>query len=393
MNTAAVTGTNGKTSSVQFARQLLEAAGVEAASLGTLGLVTSRGRNPDPVLPPGASVVPCFLDELSTAGTDVVLLEAFSRNLAAGLLDGLDVDVGAFTTFDRDHLDLHGTSEAYFRSKRRLFERVVAPRGRAVLNAETPVIDALRSTCRARCIDAIEYGAGTDVALRAAEPSPRGTVARIACFGRVDTVELPLVGRFMLENVLCALGLCAALDAPLPPVLDALPGLRAPVGRMERVATWRGAHVYVDYAHTPGALDAVLTALRARTTGRLSVVFGCGGDPGKRPLMGAVADRLADRVVVTDHTPTRDDTRAVRRDILAACPTAYERPGRARAVADAVAKLDAGDVLVVAGHGHERFDDEDGTSQTDHDLVRRAVQNCAQRHDHDASRRALVGTR
>ena len=374
MQKAAVTGTNGKTSVVEFARQLLNRNGWEAASLGTLGLNTATEHNPRPILPPGRWVLPDFFSDLARDGTRALLFEAYSRNLVDGLLDSLTFEVGAFTNLDRDHLDYHGTADAYLQAKTRLFEAYVTPGGCAVLNANAPQSETLTTICRRRQIEVITYGA-PDADLRILNVQSAGETSRVrlACFDRQIDASIPVMGGFMLENVLCSLGICTALGADMADVLDCLPSISLPVGRMQRVARVNGASIYVDYAHTAGALQAVLTLLQRQANARLVVVLSCGGDPGKRPLMGAVACRLADRVYVTDHTPTRGDNPDVRRDILAMCPSAVEVPGRARAITQAIDSLCPGDVLIVAGRGHEHYEDEDGEIRSDHERVYAAV--------------------
>jgi UDP-N-acetylmuramoyl-L-alanyl-D-glutamate--2,6-diaminopimelate ligase len=357
MTTVAVTGTDGKTSSVEFVRQLQSHAGRRAASWGTLGLVTPGGRDPDPPTSVGPGALPALLDGLRFDGVAVASVEAYSSSLARGLLDSLSVDVAAFTNVRRDHLDYHGSFDAYLDAKTRLFERVLAPEGVAVLNADARHVEAARAVCEeeGRAVVTFGWSPGVDVRLVECEPVEAGTRVRLRAMGIERVVETGVVGDMMLENVVCAVGASVAAGTPVERVLDGVAALEPPPGRVERVADCDGAPVYVDYAHTPAALEAVLDALRPRADGRLVVVFGCGGetDPGKRGRMGAVADRFADAVFVTDDNPRREDPAAIRRAVLADCPSGVEVPDRRRAIERAVDALDAGDVLVVAGKGHE----------------------------------------
>jgi len=375
----AVTGTDGKTSTVEFTRQLLAHAGHAAASWGTLGLVTERGRVSDPPMAVGPDALPAFLAELHRDGVEVATLEAFSSTLARGLLDSVTADVAAITTLHRDHLDFHGSFDAYVRAKARLFETVLAPDGTAVLNADVSRLDDFRDGCRERGQTVLVYGRATtaDVRLVAASPTPAGTRLRLAVAGHDATVETGVVGDMMLENVLCAVAASVAVGVPPARAVEGVSTLDPPVGRVERVADHDGAAIYVDYAHTPGALRAVLDALRLRADGRLLVAFGCGGgtDPGKRRRMGRIAAELADVVFVTDDNPRREDPAAIRRAILGGCPGASEVSDRRRAIERAVGELTTGDVLVVAGKGHETTQTvgREARQFSDHAVVREAT--------------------
>jgi UDP-N-acetylmuramoyl-L-alanyl-D-glutamate--2,6-diaminopimelate ligase len=355
---AAVTGTNGKTSVVSFARQLWTKLGVRAASLGTLGLVAPHLERPGALTTPDPVALHQDLSDLTASGVDHVAIEASSHGLAQHRLDGVQVSAAAFTNLTRDHLDYHGTMPAYFESKKRLFTDVMVPGGTAVLNADTPQFDPLRTLCRAAGLRVVGYGHQTaDLRLERLVRAPHGQRLDLAIFGRKFTIELPLVAEFQAMNALAALGLVLADSKDVDAAVAALSQLEGVPGRLQRASVRRnGAAVYVDYAHTPDALETVLKALRPHTTKRLVVVFGCGGDrdAGKRPQMGAIAERLADRVIVTDDNPRSEDPALIRRQILVACPEATEIGDRRAAIHDTVARLDAGDLLVVAGKGHER---------------------------------------
>jgi UDP-N-acetylmuramoyl-L-alanyl-D-glutamate--2,6-diaminopimelate ligase len=355
---AAVTGTNGKTSVVSFLRQVWTRLGRQAAGLGTLGIaapgleVAGSLTTPDPV------ELHRILADLAGRGVECLAMEASSHGLAQHRLDGVRVAAGAFTNLSRDHLDYHGSMESYLEAKTRLFSDIMGAGGVAVVNADGPYGEAVRAACAARGHRIITYGAGgEDIRLEDAAPLPEGQRLRLTVMGRAHTVTLPLVGVFQAENALCALGLALACGEDETRAVAALEGLDGAPGRVQRIAGHPGgAAVFVDYAHTPDALANVLGALRPHARGRLFVVFGCGGDrdPGKRPQMGRTACALADVVIVTDDNPRSEDAARIRRQILAACEGARDIADRRQAIAAAVAELRPGDLLVVAGKGHEQ---------------------------------------
>ena len=360
----AVTGTNGKTSTAEFLRQLLADAGMEAASLGTLGLI-AQGRQGQPGLTtPDPVALADTLAALARDGVQAVALEASSHGLDQFRLDGVRLAAAGFSNLTRDHLDYHETMDAYRAAKLRLFDALL-PRGApavvsTALDAET--VDALGSIAARRGLPLHRVGeAGDLLRLLRAVPQPGGQALEVEAGGARHELFLPLPGRFQADNALLAAGLAIAtgtMDA-----LDRLPALHGVRGRMELVATLpNGAAVYVDYAHTPDALDRLLAALRPHTAGRLHVVFGAGGDrdAGKRPLMGAAA-RRADRAIVTDDNPRSEDPAAIRRAVLAALPGAMEIGDRRAAIAAAMGGLAPGDVLAVAGKGHEQGQTVGGT--------------------------------
>ena len=356
---AAVTGTNGKTSTVAFARQLWTALGRRAASLGTLG-VTAPDLNVDEGLTtPDPIALHDTLAKLAKSGVDHAALEASSHGLDQFRLDGVRISLAAFTNLTRDHLDYHHDMNAYRAAKLRLFGELLAPDGAAVLNADADGVEHFQAACAARALRVLTYGErGTDLRLEAVEARPDGQRIVLNAAGTRHDIFLPLVARFQAMNALCALGLVTAGGEDMDKAVAALPALHGVPGRVQRVSVLsNGAGIYVDYAHTPDALETVLRALRPHAARRLSVIFGCGGDrdPGKRLLMGDVAQRLADDIFVTDDNPRSENPAEIRRQILAACPNAKEFDSRADAIGAAVAALQAGDVLVVAGKGHERY--------------------------------------
>ena len=372
----AVTGTNGKTSTVEFVRQLFAGAGRRAASLGTLGLVapdrapTGGLTTPDPVS------LARSLAELAREGVGVLAMEASSHGLDQYRLDGVRLQAAAFTNLTRDHLDYHGTTDAYRAAKLRLFAQLLPEGAPAVADAalDPPTLEALADIARRRRLTLRTVGeAGTFVRVLQVRPLPSGQVVTVECAGWRRDVELSLPGRFQADNAVLAAAL--AMSAGLPDALDRLPRLEGVRGRMERAAVLpTGATVYVDYAHTPDALARLVAALRPHTSGRLHLLFGAGGDrdPGKRPLMGEAA-RGADRVVVTDDNPRSEDPAVIRAAVRAGCPDALEVAGREEAIAVALSDLRPGDVLAVAGKGHETGQTVGGVTLPfdDADIVRR----------------------
>jgi UDP-N-acetylmuramoyl-L-alanyl-D-glutamate--2,6-diaminopimelate ligase len=354
----AVTGTNGKSSTVEFLRQLWTLAGHPAACLGTLG-VTAPGVAAGPGLTtPDPVVLAETLAGLARAGVQHAAMEASSHGLDQFRLDGLRLAGGAFTNLTRDHLDYHGAMEAYRAAKLRLFAELLPAGAPAVastaLDAES--MAELATIARRRRLDLRTVGEdGAFLRLVATTPLPAGQAVDVLHAGRRHRIEIALPGRFQAENVLVAAAL--AMATGVGNALDLLPKLAGVRGRMELAARLgNGASVYVDYAHTPDALERLLTALRPHTAGRLHVVFGAGGDrdPGKRPLMGAAAARLADVAIVTDDNPRSERPEAIRAAVLAGCPGGREIGGREAAIAAALAALGPGDVLAVAGKGHEQ---------------------------------------
>jgi UDP-N-acetylmuramoyl-L-alanyl-D-glutamate--2,6-diaminopimelate ligase len=351
---AAVTGTNGKTSTASFARQIWSLLGRRAASLGTLGVVGPDFEKPGALTTPDPVTLHQELKSLADSGVSHVCLEASSHGLDQFRLDGVEVGIAAFTNLTRDHLDYHLTMDAYLAAKARLFDVVMRPGGTAVLNADVPETGELAALCRRRGHRILAFGESGTADLRLVErrPTPEGQDLVLEIFGRRHSVRLPLAGTFQTMNVLAALGIAIGSGEDALAAVETLPRLGGVPGRLERV----GPQVYVDYAHTPDALETVLKALRPHAEKRLVCVFGAGGDrdPGKRPLMGAVVARLADAAIVTDDNPRSEDPAAIRAAILAACPGAREIGDRAEAIGTAIRELAPGDVLVIAGKGHER---------------------------------------
>jgi UDP-N-acetylmuramoyl-L-alanyl-D-glutamate--2,6-diaminopimelate ligase len=298
-----------------------------------------------------------LLAEIAAGGIDHLALEASSHGLDQHRLDGVHLRAAAFTNLSRDHFDYHGSFAEYLDAKRRLFSELLPPEGAAVLNADQPEYASLAAVCCGRGIDVLDYGRQAErLRLGAQVPDAEGQEIHFTLNERSYRARLGLVGGFQAANVLAALGSVVACGADPEAAIGTLSGLRGVRGRLERIAGHpAGAQVFVDYAHTPDALDQALGALRSHAAGRLIALFGCGGDrdPGKRAEMGRIAAARADRVFVTDDNPRSEEPATIRRAILAECPGAAEIGDRREAIRTAVAELAAGDVLLVAGKGHE----------------------------------------
>ena len=353
---AAVTGTSGKTSVAAFTRQIWTALGHRAASIGTIGVVSPRGETYGSLTTPDPVVMHRSLQDLADDGVTHLAIEASSHGLDQFRLDGLRIAVGAFTNITRDHLDYHPSFEAYFTAKLRLFSELIGPGGTAVVDVDHEHADVVLAAAKAHGLSALRVGrAEAEIRLVNARIDGFAQALRIAHGGKEFKVRLPLVGAFQVENALVAAGIAIATGGAADAVFAALTHLQGAKGRLELVGQKRGAPIFVDYAHKPDALAKALEALRPYATGRLIVAFGAGGDRdrGKRPLMGAVAAAKADRVVVTDDNPRSEDAAAIRAAILAAAPGAGEIGDRREAIRAAIAELNSGDVLLIAGKGHE----------------------------------------
>ncbi len=353
----ACTGTSGKTSVASFTQQLWRALGYKAASIGTLGVTPPRPGAPKSLTTPDPVELHACLAELARDGVTRLVMEASSHGLDQYRLDGIRIAAAAFTNLSRDHLDYHDSMESYLAAKLRLFSELVSPNGTAVVNIDIPEAAAIREVCAGRGLKTITFGTGpSDLRLRRQVPSAQGQDLSLEVFGRAYDVSLKIAGTFQALNVLAALGLVLAGGADEEAAVAAMADLTGVPGRLESLGeTPAGGHVYVDYAHKPGALEAVLQAVRPHTPNKLWVVFGCGGDrdAGKRPIMGEIAARLADRVIVTDDNPRGEDPAKIRRAVMDAAPGAREIGDRTEAIAAAVAGMDAGDTLIIAGKGHE----------------------------------------
>jgi UDP-N-acetylmuramoyl-L-alanyl-D-glutamate--2,6-diaminopimelate ligase len=353
----AVTGTNGKTSTVELTRQMWRMAGLRSASIGTLGVTTADDQVKTGLTTPDIVTFLSNMAGLERMGISHVAYEASSHGLDQYRAEGVPVRAAAFTNFSRDHLDYHPSMDAYFEAKMRLFDEVVDADGTAIIWTADPKSDAVIERAKRRGLKILTVGPGGDtIDLVSRLPSPLGQQLVIRHEGKEHKLSLPLIGAYQVNNVLTAAGLLLATGSDWDDTLAAM-GRVSPVrGRLERaVITRAGAPVYVDYAHTPDALEAAIAALRPHVQGKLLTVFGAGGDrdQGKRAPMGEVAARLSDVVIVTDDNPRGEDPAAIRSAILAGAPGATEIGGRRDAIAEAIKLAQAGDIVLLAGKGHE----------------------------------------
>lgn len=352
----AVTGTNGKTSVSQFVHQIWTHAGRTSAAFGTLGVVSKSGSTAGTLTTPDPVSLHETLAQLDDQGIDNVAMEASSHGLDQYRLDGVKVCAAGFTNLSRDHLDYHGSMDNYFAAKLRLFTDVLSSGGVAVVNADSSESDAIIAACSLKGHRVITFGnKGDTLGLQSSRPGAGGQDLQLIVNGKAERMFLPLVGHFQAMNALCAAGLAMATGVDTDVVLDALSNLKSVPGRMDYVGSRQnGASVYVDYAHTPAALATALEALRPHTENQLAIVFGAGGDrdQGKREPMGRAAT-AADRIYVTDDNPRTESPEHIRAAVLKGCPDAIEIGDRARAVDQAVKSLTGGDVLLIAGKGHE----------------------------------------
>ncbi len=352
----AVTGTSGKTSVADFTRQIFTACGRRAASLGTIGVVKPSGAVYGSLTTPDPVSLHETLAGLAAEGVTHLAFEASSHGLDQHRLDGVRLAAAAFTNLGRDHMDYHPTVEHYLSAKLRLFTDLLEPGRTAVVNADGDYAGRVIAAAQARGLKVVTVGRkGEAVTLVSVARDGFAQRLAVACAGKTYDVRLPLVGYYQVENALTAAGLAIAAGEPVQEVMAALAGLKGVKGRLEIVGEVRGGLAIVDYAHKPEALEAALDACRPFATGRLICIFGCGGDrdKGKRPIMGAIAARKADVVIVTDDNPRTEEPASIRREILADAPGAREIGDRREAIRSAIAMIEKGDVVLVAGKGHE----------------------------------------
>ncbi len=356
----AVTGTDGKTSTADFFRQLAHFCGQHSASIGTLGTIGGDGKTLHEAshTTPDAIALHKTLQELVEKGITHACLEASSHGLDQYRLHGARLVSAAFTNIARDHLDYHDNEQKYFEAKAKLFSEVLPEGAVAVINADDKRAGDLREICAARKQKLVDFGTNAEaLKLLSLTPTAHGQQMRCELFGKAYDLQIPLVGAFQAMNILAAIGLANATGIAMDALVEEVPKLQGVAGRLQLAATTHsGAAIYVDYAHTPAALANILRTLRPHTQNKLHVVFGCGGnrDIGKRPEMGKIACELADRVIVTDDNPRDESPATIRDAILSACPSAVEIAGRSKAIYAGVHALDVGDVLVIAGKGHEK---------------------------------------
>ncbi|QUT04464.1 UDP-N-acetylmuramoyl-L-alanyl-D-glutamate--2,6-diaminopimelate ligase [Sphingobium phenoxybenzoativorans] len=356
--TVAVTGTNGKTSTVELTRQLWRMMGEKSASIGTLGVTTSVDQVSTGLTTPDIVTFLSNMSGLRREGITHAAFEASSHGLAQYRTEGLPVLAGAFTNLSRDHLDYHGDMDSYFDAKMRLFDEVVAGDGAAVVWADDEWSDKVKERVARRGLRLLSVGVrGEALRLTNRTPTQLGQTLTVEADGATHKINLPLIGAYQAANALTAAGLVIATCGETKKVLELLGRVQPVRGRLERaVITKTGAPVYVDYAHTPDGLRAAIEALRPHTKGRLITLFGAGGDrdAGKRPQMGKVAVDLSDHVIVTDDNPRSEEPSSIRSAIMAGAQGAQEIGGRRPAIAAAIAMAGADDIVLLAGKGHEQ---------------------------------------
>lgn len=353
----AVTGTAGKTSVASFTRQIWAYAGHAAAQIGTTGVISPTRNDYGSLTTPDPVSLHRLLSELADEGVTHAAMEASSHGLDQCRLDGVRLAAGAFTNLGRDHMDYHPDMDDYMRAKMRLFTTLLPRQAPAVIFADDPWSDKAIAAAKDAGHPVLTVGRKGDyIALKRVEHFRHKQVAEVHVGGEIFEVHIPLAGDFQISNALVSAALAMATGVPAAVAMKALETLEGAAGRLELVGkTATGALAYVDYAHKPEALSNVLSSVRPFTTGRVIVVFGCGGDrdKGKRPIMGEIATRLADVTIVTDDNPRTEVPAEIRSEIMAAAPGATEIADRATAIRQAVSMLKAGDTLIVAGKGHE----------------------------------------
>ena len=357
-NIVAITGTNGKTSVANFFQQICALLGYKSASIGTLGIMTSEKSYKSKDIPSLTSPTPIelhkILKELSDNSYTHVAIEASSHGIYQNRLDNVKFKATGFTNLSQDHLDYHSTLQTYFQAKLRLFSEILEVGSYAVLNADIKEFEAIKQVCQECFIKVIEYGKkAKDLQIESASFNHW----KMKIFDQEYVLQSPLRGEFQLYNLLCSIGLAVACGLPVYKIIGILDKITAVKGRLELVAKYNGADVYIDYAHTPDSLKTVLLTLREICEGNLHVLFGCGGerDIEKRYMMGDIANKYADYIIVTDDNPRGEDSAIIRRQIMKACPNGAEIEGRGKAIEYAIKSLKVDDILVIAGKGHENY--------------------------------------
>ena len=355
---AAVTGTNGKTSTVELTRQLWRMAGHNAASIGTLGVTTASDQVRTGLTSPDIVTFLANMAGLAREGISHAAFEASSHGLSQYRSEGVEVQVAAFTNLSRDHLDYHGDLDSYFDAKMRLFDEVLHENGTAIIWADDEWSGKVIERCKARALRMVTVGeTGESIRLLKREPTQLGQNLELRIQGGAAKVKLPLIGAYQAANALVAAGIAIASGDAVETVLENLARLQPVRGRLERACITRsGAPVYVDYAHTPDGLEAAIAALRPHTKGRLITIFGAGGDrdTGKRPEMGGIAAEQSDIAIVTDDNPRSEDPASIRAAIMAGGSGMEEIGDRREAIARGIALAQADDIVLIAGKGHEQ---------------------------------------
>ena len=375
----AVTGTSGKTSVASFVRQIMSECGHQAAAIGTTGVIAPSGRHYGALTTPDPITLHKICDELTHDGVTHVALEASSHGLDQYRLDGLRISAAAFTNLSHDHLDYHMDMDDYLNAKLGLFRRLLKEGQTAVINADDAYSNQVIAACAEAHLHILTTGfRGQDLILRSVDMTDQNATMTFDYRGVSYSAHLALVGDFMIANVMVAMGLCLSAGEKIEAIVAALPKLVGAPGRLERVAMMHHVPIYVDYAHKPDALDKVLRTLRALVKSRLILVFGCGGDRdrAKRGEMGAIAQSLADVVIVTDDNPRNEDPASIRAAICAKAPSALNIGDREQAIRHALEITRDGDVVLIAGKGHEegQIIGSQVLPFSDHNVVRSLVQ-------------------
>ncbi len=361
-NIVAVTGTNGKTSVAYFCMQLFEAMGEKTAFIGTLGVMDKNGVIADyGTTTPDAITIHKTLKDLYSQDYTAVAFEASSHGLEQNRLDNVEINAAGFTNLTRDHMDYHKTMTSYGNAKKRLFFDILSKDGIAVLNADSDFFEEIKENGH----DVISYGHNSKVLnILSTSVIQNGQMLKLSAFGDEYDIILKLAGEFQIMNALCAAGLVIGCGFPPDKIIPALASLNAPAGRLDLAGELsNGAKVYIDYAHTPDALENALTSLRPFAVGQLQVLFGCGGDrdPGKREIMGQIAEKFADKVFITDDNPRTEDPETIRLQVLKGAPNKGQNAGdREGAIKYAIEQLGANDMLLIAGKGHEDYQEING---------------------------------
>ena len=354
----AMTGTNGKSSTVEFLRQIWAYAGHEAACFGTLGVQSPKGYQPLTHTTPDAVALHQTLSDLKTEGVTHAAMEASSHGLDQFRLDGVKITASGFSNLTQDHFDYHTDAEDYFGAKARLFTELTPAEAPVVINVNDEYGQRLADICKRRGQEVLQVGwSGQDIRIDEVMPRASSQIIDLVVHGKRHKIELPLAGEFQTLNAIAALGLAMVTGVDTQTAIEALGHLTGVAGRMERAGqTKEDAPIFVDFAHTEDGLDKLLRSVRPHTMGKIILAFGCGGDrdPDKRPKMGRVAAKLADDVIVTDDNPRTEDAATIRKAVLSGCPNATEIGDRAAAIRAGIEKLGANDCLVIAGKGHEQ---------------------------------------
>ncbi|MBQ3565345.1 MAG: UDP-N-acetylmuramoyl-L-alanyl-D-glutamate--2,6-diaminopimelate ligase [Alphaproteobacteria bacterium] len=354
----AVTGTNGKSSTVDIVRQIWQAQNIKSASIGTLGVITKDEKITTGLTSPGSVALHRILSKLSADNVKNVAMEASSHGIIQKRIDDIKFDVCAFTNFSQDHLDYHKTLENYWDAKSRLFSELANSESVIIANADDEKFEQIFKIAQSRNIKCIGYGKNaSDIKILDVERGKNKQIVHVSFLQKDVQIDLPLVGDFQVYNTLCAMAICYYTGVSLEYIIEAVKNLQPILGRLEFVGSHNSANIFVDYAHTPDALKKAILSLRPFAKNRLIVMFGCGGnrDAGKRKIMGQVASEFADISVITDDNPRNESPELIRKMILEGCPNGIEIADRAAAIKESIKLLQPGDILLVAGKGHEDY--------------------------------------